>query len=53
MDYDQFDLLDEEFDDIDNADSLTCLLAEYESYSARRTVASCIDGVAWSDGGAA
>ena len=52
MDYYQLDLLDEAFDDIDAAEALSCLLAEYESYGARRPVAPCIDGVAWSDGGA-
>ena len=51
MQYDQFDLLDEGFDDINNADSMTCLLAKYESYGARWAIAPFIDGVVWSNGG--
>ena len=54
MEFDQVDLLDEGFDniDLDDGEALSCLLAEYESYGARRPLAPCIDGVAWSDGGA-
>ena len=53
MEYNQADLLDEEFDNLDDADTLLCMLAEYESYGARRAIAPCIDAAAWCEGEAA
>jgi hypothetical protein len=50
MDDNQADLRDEEFDDLDDADSLFFMLAEYGSYGARQAIAPCIDAVAWSEG---
>ncbi len=49
---DELDLFDEAFDEMEETDTLSCLLAEYDSYGARRPVTACIDGAAWSDRGA-